>query len=83
MDKKKRSGNVVVDIMAKVNPATFLLRTAEGRSDFDDALRAEIGGIEDETLRRHAGQMIKDWRQSVLRPFDKALWGLTDEVDDY
>lgn len=64
----KRSGNVVADIKAAVDPQSFELTTAEGRADFDDALRREIyeRSGDDENLRRHAGDLIGVWRRSVL-----------------
>jgi hypothetical protein len=63
-----RSGNIVEDIKAAVNPADYDLNRAEGRADFDDALRAEIArrAPDDEKLRRHAGDMLGVWRRGLF-----------------
>ena len=64
----KRSGNIVEDIKAAVDPANYDLTRAEGRADFDDALRAEISrrAPDDEKLRRHAGDMLGMWRRELF-----------------
>ena len=63
-----RSGNIVEDIKAAVNPADYDLNRAEGRADFDDALRAEISrrAPDDEKLRRHAADMLAVWRRELF-----------------
>jgi hypothetical protein len=58
----RREGDVVADIKRAVNPGAYDLLKAEGRADFDDALRAELAKIADERLRQHAGEMIREWR---------------------
>ena len=58
--------DVVADIIAAVDLSDYDLATAEGRRDLDNFLRRELQMIDDETLRSHAGQMIKDWRVGVL-----------------
>jgi hypothetical protein len=62
----RRQGNVVADIKRAVNPDDYDLLTAEGRADFDDALRTELAKIFDERLREHAAQMIRDWRVELF-----------------
>lgn len=49
-----------------VDPHAFDLSRAEGRADFDDALRQEIRKIEDDGLRCHAGAMIREWRIALF-----------------
>lgn len=62
----RREGDVVADIKRAVNPGAYDLVKAEGRADFDDALRAELAKIADERLRQHAVQMIRDWREALF-----------------
>jgi hypothetical protein len=62
----RRSGDVVAEIKAAVDPRYYDFGKAEGRSDFDDALRAELVKIEDSTLRFHAAEMIKEWRWTFM-----------------
>lgn len=64
-----REGDCVSDIMKAVNPAAFDLTRAEGRADFDDALRAELLKIDDDALRSHAAAMLRDWRRGLLSAF--------------
>ena len=60
--------DVVADIIAAVDLSDYDLATAEGRRDLDKFLRRELQKIDDEMLRSHAGQMIKDWRwKHVMR----------------
>ena len=65
-----RQGDILGDIKRRVDPARFDFTRVEGRADFDDALRAEIRKIDDETLRAHVGEMCKEWRWSILRELD-------------
>jgi hypothetical protein len=62
----RRQGDVVADIKAAVDPAAYDLTRAEGRADFDDALRDELAKIDDERLRMHAAEMIRDWRAGLF-----------------
>jgi hypothetical protein len=63
-----RQGDVVRDIKAAVRPEGYDFTRAEGRADFDDALRAEIKKRtgDDEHLRRHVGQMMQEWRKELF-----------------
>ena len=65
-----RQGDIVAEIKAIVSPDRFDLSRAEGRADFDDALRAQIDRLsgDDKILRRHAGEMIAEWRRGLLWP---------------
>lgn len=60
-----RQGDILSDIKKRVDPASYDFTRAEGRADFDDALRAEIKQIDDEVLRQHVGQMCKEWRWTL------------------
>jgi hypothetical protein len=62
----KRSGDVIAMIKERVNPAGFDLTTAEGRADFDDALRAQLRKVSDTTLRNHAADLLKAWRRELI-----------------
>jgi hypothetical protein len=65
---KRRSGDILAEIKAAVDLTAFDLATAEGRADFDDTLRALIvlkAGT-DTALRRHAADMIQDWRRELF-----------------
>lgn len=61
-----RTGDVVAEIKRAVKPGAYDLLKAEGRADFDDALRAELAKITDERLRQHAAQIIREWRQALF-----------------
>jgi hypothetical protein len=63
-----RQGDVVAEIKEKVDSAQYDLLRAEGRADFDDALRAELAKVADPAVRAHAGEMIRQWRQGLLYP---------------
>ena len=58
--------DIVSQIKTRVDPAAYDLTTAEGRTAFDNALRAELAQIEDINLRAHAGEMLKLWRWQVF-----------------
>lgn len=62
-----RDGDVVRDIQNQ-DFSRFNLDTAEGRADFDDFLRDLIHSKtgDDETLRRHVGQMLRKWREKMF-----------------
>jgi hypothetical protein len=60
-----RQGDIFGDIKKRCDPASYDFTKAEGRADFDDALRAEIRKIEDKTLRQHVGEMCKEWRWTL------------------
>lgn len=62
-----RQGDIVADIKAAVDPKAYDFSRAEGRADFDDALRAQLAKIEDERLRSHAAEMIREWRACLFR----------------
>lgn len=64
----KREGDIVASVKGRVSPDAYNLATAEGRADFDDALRLEIWRLApaDKTLRRHAGVMIQEWRNELF-----------------
>lgn len=62
----RRSGDIVAEIKAAIDPGYYDFGTAEGRSDFDDALRTELVKIGDSTLRAHAAEMIKEWRWTLM-----------------
>jgi len=68
MTAAPRQGDVVAAIKAAVDSSLYDLTRAEGRADFDDALRAEIAKIEDSAVRAHAGEMIRQWRQDLFYP---------------
>lgn len=67
-----RQGDILSDIKKRCDPKGYDFTRAEGRADFDDALRAEIGKITDETLRRHVGEMCKEWRWSLYHALHPA-----------
>ena len=54
--------DIVAEIKSRVDPSRFDFTRAEGRRDFDNALRAELKKIRDNSLRAHAGEMLKHWR---------------------
>jgi hypothetical protein len=58
--------DIVAAIKARVDPARFDFSRAEGRRDFDNALRAELRKIADSSLRAHAGEMLKAWRAELF-----------------
>lgn len=60
-----REGDICAHIKAACDPADFDFSRAEGRADFDDALRSRIVSIEDDTLRRHVAEMIRQWRAEL------------------
>lgn len=62
--------DIVSDIKSRFDPAAFNFATAEGRRDFDNALRAELLQIEDASLRVHAAEMLKDWRLDLFAPHE-------------
>ena len=62
----RREGDVVAAIRKAVPPGRYDLNRAEGRADFDDALRAELAKIEDVTLRQHAAEMVRHWREKLF-----------------
>lgn len=57
---------IVAEIKSRVDPARFDFTRAEGRRDFDNALRAELKKIADDSLRAHAGEMLKHWRLDLF-----------------
>ncbi len=58
--------DIVAEIKSRVDPARFDFTRAEGRRDFDSALRAELTKIKDSSLRAHAGEMLKHWRLDLF-----------------
>lgn len=58
--------DIVAEIKSRVDPARFDFTRAEGRRDFDNALRAELRKIGDNSLRAHAGEMLKHWRLDLF-----------------
>jgi fructose-1,6-bisphosphatase len=64
-----RQGDIVAEIIDLCPAQAFDLTRAEGRADWDDALRAAITELagDDETLKRHAGDMIAQWRRQIIR----------------
>lgn len=71
-----RQGDIFGDIQKLVDPAKYDFTKAEGRADFDDALRAEIAKIEDKTLRNHVGETCREWRWSLyhaMHPVNRAI----------
>lgn len=64
----RRKGDVVANIKCTVNPGDYDLLRAEGRADFDDALRTELDKIEDRAVRAHASEMIRQWRHELFYP---------------
>lgn len=50
-------------IKVEVPPENYELTTAEGRFAWDEALREWISGVEPDGLKRHLGQMVKNWRR--------------------
>jgi hypothetical protein len=66
MTLPRRAGDVVADILGRVDPEAYDLKRAEGRADMDDALRAELSAVADEKLRNHAAEMIRNWRRQKL-----------------
>ena len=65
-DRKQRGGDVVGAIQGRMMATRYRLCTAEGRADFDDDLRREIAVIEDEIVRRHAAEMLREWRYRLF-----------------
>jgi hypothetical protein len=53
-------------IKADCPPDRHDLNTAEGRTAWDAELRERIMNVEGEALRAHLGEMVKQWRWSVL-----------------
>lgn len=58
--------DIVAEIKTRVDPARFDFTRAEGRRDFDNALRAEVRQIKDNSLRAHAVEIIKRWRMELF-----------------
>lgn len=58
--------HIVSQIKSRVSPDDYDLRTAEGRLAFDDCLRTELRKIDDDNLRVHAGELIKEWRRGLF-----------------
>lgn len=58
--------DIVAAIKSRVDPDRFDFNRAEGRRDFDNALRAELRKINDNSLRAHAGEMLKHWRMGIF-----------------
>lgn len=75
-----RQGDIVAEVKLRCPPEAFDLTRAEGRADWDDALRAAITALtgDDEALARHAGDMIGDWRRRILRPDAVGWYGAED-----
>jgi hypothetical protein len=67
-----RQGDILSEIKRRVDPTRFDFTRAEGRADFDDALRAEIQKIADKSLRQHVHEMLKEWRWSLYHPLHPA-----------
>lgn len=70
------SEDVVAEIKGRVCPEKYDFSKAEGRAAFDNALRTEIAKIRDESIRGHAGDMLKVWRISLFK-----TWRIPAEVD--
>lgn len=58
--------DIVAEIKSRIDSAQFDFTRAEGRRDFDNALRAELTKIKDSSLRAHAGEMLKHWRLDLF-----------------
>jgi hypothetical protein len=71
-----RTGNVFEKIKSHCSPDAFDLRTAEGRSDWDDALRERLLALagEDRILRSHAAEMVKHWRRDVFAAINREIF---------
>ena len=71
-----RQGNVFEKIKVQCQPGAFELRTAEGRADWDDALRACLLALtgEDASLRSHASEMVKHWRRDVFAAVNREMF---------
>lgn len=75
------TADIVSQIKARIDLAAFDLSTAEGRLDFDKALRAELAKITDIWLSRHAAEILKDWRRDLFGGVDHAeLHQLRDRI---
>ena len=74
--------DIVSHIKECCPPEDHDLNTAEGRWGWDQALRAELAKVEPEGLRRHASQLVKEWRWSVLQPKSNQTFH-TSDVDPY
>jgi hypothetical protein len=76
-----RQGDIVAEIKLRCPPEAFDLDRAEGRADWDDALRAAISELsgDDQQLKRHAGDMIGAWRRRIIR----SGWVDTGPLDDF
>ncbi len=73
--------DIVSRIKARIDLAGFDLRTAEGRLDFDKALRDELAKIKDIWLSRHAAEILKEWRRDLFGTIDHAeLHQLRDRI---
>ena len=70
----KHPEGIVEQIKSKVNPDNFDFSLAEGRRDFDNALRAELRLVRDPILRAHAGEMLKQWRLELFGMPDQHSW---------
>ena len=57
---------IVSKIKSKIRVDDFDLATAEGRAEFDRVLRGHLAEIEDELVRRHAGDMMRPWRKEIF-----------------
>lgn len=58
--------NIVADIKARADLSAFDFTRAEHRAAFDAWLRAELGKIDDEHVRAHAVDMIREWRHELF-----------------
>lgn len=71
-----RTGNIFEKIKAQCAPGAFDLRTAEGRADWDDALRECILALagDDKPLKGHAAEMVKHWRRDVFTAINREIF---------
>jgi len=66
--------DIVSYIKSKVNPEQYDFSLAEGRRDFDNALRDQLRAVRDPSLRAHAGEMLKRWRLELFGMPDQHSW---------
>ncbi|MDG4650099.1 hypothetical protein P6F26_16750 [Roseibacterium sp. SDUM158017] len=70
---ERTEGDRFAAVMAAVNPRSYDLTRAEGRADFDKALRWAVSRFcgADEQLARHVGAMVEEWRRELIWPKGK------------
>ena len=61
------TSDIVSEIKARCSPDNYNLQTAEGRAMFDNDLIRELQNITDKRVGFHAKEMLREWRDGILR----------------